>query len=381
MVIYLLTFIISCLFIYIAEGVSNRSIIFGRFFLFLAILIPSILAGIRNLTIGTDVLNYVAPIYDAANSANSFYTFQNIPILNGILLVPISSFEIGFNALVYIITKIFGSLFFVLFFIQFLCISLTMFGLWSLRREFPVWLGMLTYYLCFFNTSLNLVRQSIAMSILIFGLRYLITNKWFKYVMVTICACLFHKTAIVGLIVLAVYYSLMHKKRKYISFSRNQKLIIITFIVGLIVLVPFVRNIFLQILGLSSYAQGYLTGDGSIAINQVILRIPILLLILIQWNHTKSSELKYFLLSMLICDIFTSQLSSFSESASRISLYFSYYYIYIFPYFTNDKSRLSKKILIILVIVYTLIYWYYSFVMMKYGQTVPYQISPSFNFK
>lgn len=381
MVIYLLSFLISCLLMYFAEKLNRASAILTSLFIFLSILIPSVLAGARALTIGTDVITYVSPMYNAASSATSFFSFQNIPILNGIILIPISSFEVGFTSYIYIITKVFGNLFFSLFFIQFICIGLIILGLWSLRGKFPVWLGLSIYYLSLFNPSLNLVRQSIAIAIIIFGFKYLIQNNWVKYVIVVICACLFHKTAIVGLIILLLFYCFLEKKNGKKFFNQNEKLMIVTILVGLIVLVPFTRNIALKIIGLSSYTQGYLSGNESFAINQLILRLPILLFILIQWKQVKNSQLKYFFLSILICDVFTSQLASMSDFASRISLYFSAYYIFIVPYFINDENKIRRTILTIFVISYFLFYWYYSFVIMNYNQTVPYLFSTNLNLK
>lgn len=156
---------------------------------------------------------------------------------------------------------------------------------------------------------------------------------------------------------------------------------VVTILLSLIIFVPFIRNIALKIMGLSDFKQGYLTGKSSFVINQLILRLPILLFILIQWKQVKNSQLKYLFLSILICDIFISQLSSISDFASRISLYFSAYYIYVIPYFINEESKTRKTILTIFIIGYFLFYWYYSFVIMNYNQTIPYLFSTNLNFK
>lgn len=76
MVIYLLSFLISCFLIYFAEKFNRTSGILTSLFIFLSILIPSVLAGARALTIGTDVLNYISPMYNAASSATSFFLFK-----------------------------------------------------------------------------------------------------------------------------------------------------------------------------------------------------------------------------------------------------------------------------------------------------------------
>lgn len=381
MLIYLCTFSISCFFIYLAELVSKRGKLLCVFLLLLAITIPSLLAGVRSLNIGTDVLNYVDPIYQSAIWSKNFFQFLNLPILNGVILVPISSFEPGYAFFVFIVAKIFRNLFFVLFFTQFFILGFIISGLWCLRDRMSVCFGMLVYYLCFFNTSLNIVRQSMAIAVLVYGFKYLIEKKYFKYVLITIFACLFHRTAIFGFLILMIYYIMLPKNRKYFKVSYKEKIILITLSATLIVFITPLRNLILSIIGLNKYVDGYLNGNISFVGNQILLRIPFFTVLLLQWKKTSiDKNIKVFFLAELICDLMVSQLSGISESSARITLYFSIYYIFILPLFLYNKKDVKGKVLFFFIMIYLLVYWYYSFVIMQYSETIPFVFSPNFNF-
>ena len=377
----------SCSLIYAAEKIDMRIIRLSL--LVIAIIIPAFLAGFRNLSIGTDVMNYVQPMYLSANVSKNFFSYLQVPILHDYMFVPISTFEVGYTALVFICTKIFGNIFSVLFLTQVLIIGGVLAGLWKFREKISVWIGMLIYYLIFYNISLNMVRQSIAMSIIIFAFPYLYNKEYIKYIILIVIAVLFHKTAIIGLIIMAIYFiytsdnnmeCIKDWKGALLSYNKNNfRFIIMTLISFCIVFIPQLLKITLKVLGVSSYADGYINGNASFSLNQIIMRIPLLLIFFICYRKISNNKLKLFFFSMIVCDLASSQLASTSTFASRISLYFMIFYVYIIPYCLNQESIYIKNILILFLIMYLLVYWYYNFVYLGYNETIPYVISSNFN--
>lgn len=379
MLVYLIIFLISTTFIYFAEKMDGRNRPITILLIIIAICLPCLLAGVRSLNIGTDVLNYVNPIYLAASSINGFNNFIHTYIFYSYELVPISNYEIGYDLFVYLITKIFGNFFSLLFITQLLIIAPIVMGLWKFRSRFPAWLGILTYYLLFYNTSLNMVRQSIAISFLAYGFSYLVQKKYLNYFGLVLLACTFHVTAVIGIIFLGIFIFL----NKSAETKKNipLRLLLIFVISLLIVYVPPLLNITLKILGVSRYSQGYIRNSASIAINQIILVVPVIFLLLFQWKRNKNNnDIKIFLLAMLLCNLALSQLSSTSEFASRITAYFSIFNIYVFPCVTMDKSYIRKSLILALILMYLIGYWYYSYVIMGYSGTIPFQVSPTLNF-
>ena len=63
----------------------------------------------------------------------------------------VNKFEIGFTTLVYLIEKLGGSLGTVLFFIHALILAPIYLGLKRMKKSYPVYLGMLVFYLLFFG--------------------------------------------------------------------------------------------------------------------------------------------------------------------------------------------------------------------------------------
>ena len=251
--IYIITFISSCVFLGLSE--KSRSRYIKKLLVFIAILLPCILAGMRADTIGTDVKVYVEPLYNAAKQSTSFSSYMN---------------QRWYVIWIY-------------------------FGLKRMDKKYPIWLGMLVFYLMFYNTSLNMMRQWIAMAILFWGLSYLLTNKKKKYFIVVIVACLFHTSALMGFAIYFLYvYS--QRKREYVkiaNFRLDGSLAPVkVFIYGAIVLLSLnVIAVLLRTFGLAKYA-GYIQGNGSIYLmpSQIILRLPIIILLIIRWKRMMAED-------------------------------------------------------------------------------------------
>lgn len=377
--IYIVFFLISCCLIWLSEKSQSRNI--GKLLAFVAILLPCILAGMRADTIGTDVRVYVEPLYNAAKQSTSFYSYMNQRWFYIWRYKYVYDFEIGFVLLVYLIEKIGGSIGLVLFFIHILILSPIYLGLKRINKRYPIWLGMLVFYMLFYNTSLNMMRQWIAMSILFYGLCYLLEHEKKKYFIVVIVACLFHTSALIGF---AIYFLYMYsqKQRGYIKIA-NFRLDgsfapIKLFVYGCIVLLSLnVIAVLLRAVGLAKYA-GYIQGNGSIYLmpNQIILRLPIIILLVIRWKRMMTEdELTPFYGSMIVLDLLASQLISINVYAFRIASFFSEYNMLSYSalvYAGNRKYRANRYITLLYVLAYIIYYWIYYYVITGTHATFPY---------
>lgn len=377
--IYIITFISSCVFLGLSE--KSRSRYIKKLLVFIAILLPCILAGMRADTIGTDVKVYVEPLYNAAKQLTSFSSYMNQRWYVIWRYMYVSKFEIGFTTLVYLIVKFGGSLGTVLFFIHALIVAPIYFGLKRMDKKYPIWLGMLVFYLMFYNTSLNMMRQWIAMAILFWGLSYLLTNKKKKYFIVVIVACLFHTSALMGFAIYFLYvYS--QRKREYVkiaNFRLDGSLAPVkVFIYGAIVLLSLnVIAVLLRTFGLAKYA-GYIQGNGSIYLmpSQIILRLPIIILLIIRWKRMMAEdELTPFYGSMLVLDLLASQLISINVYAFRIASFFSEYNMLSYSalvYAGNRRYRTNRYVTLFYVLAYMAYYWVYYYAITGTHATFPY---------
>jgi len=381
-VIYIVFFLISCFLIWLSEKSPSQNI--RKFLAFIAILLPCILAGMRADTIGTDVRVYVEPMYNAAKQSTSFSSYMDQRWYVIWRYMYVGKFEIGFTTLVYLIEKLGGSLGTVLFFIHVLIVTPIYLGLKKMNKPYPVWLGMLVFYLLFYNTSLNMMRQWIAMSILFYGLAYLIVNEKKKYFITVVVACLFHTSALMGVIIYFLYmYS--QSKREYIkiaNFRLSGSLAPVkVFVYGCIVLLSLnVIAVLLRTIGLAKYA-GYIQGNGSIYLmpNQIILRLPIIILLIIRWKRMLAEdELTPFYGSMIVLDLLASQLISINVYAFRIASFFSEYSMLSYSalvYAGNRKYRINRYVTLFYVLAYMVYYWMYYYVITGTHATFPYMFA------
>lgn len=379
MLIYIFTFLISLLLIYIAENINGKSKIILNI---IAILIPSILAGGRADFIGTDVRGYVEPIQLFANSSNNYFDFVNSKIIL-YSAGDFSRFEKGYTTLIYLCSRIDKSISLNLFITEFTIIGLTLLGLYRFkknRKQFSVTLGMLIFYAIFYNLSLNMIRQSIAMAFMLLAFSYLLDNKLKKYLFLNVLAIFFHQTAIFGLVSFFIYIIINYQKKPYKNLSvtekkksRLVKSLVIIFIAAVVILSRSLLIRLVNIIGLSNLAGGYLINNTyGFSLSGILTRLPFILLFIYCWSHMEENKFKYVYLTIISLDVLLLGLAQTSAYSSRIGWYTYVYYIYSVPDEIGYLRKDDRIVLKIALILFLIVYWYYFYVKRNYNETVPY---------
>lgn len=190
MVIYLITFILSCLFFSFAT--KTRGVV--RFlWLSVSILIPSMLAGLRDESIGTDMGTYGISAWQEACCSSSLENY----ILG--LTIAKGSMEIGYLIMNWAVSRITNDIHFYMFFHQFFVLLFVLGAYWRLRKKIIPFMSLLIYFLFIYNMSLSMLRQMLAIAILMYGITYLLDNKKPKKRIFYGCcgfALLFHNSVI-----------------------------------------------------------------------------------------------------------------------------------------------------------------------------------------
>lgn len=374
MIIYIVCFIFSLIFSYGYEK-SNIKLLMA-----ISLFFPVAIAAFRADIIGTDVQVYARQLYNIAINSKNFDEFLNMKWYAIWRFKEVSEFELGYTILVYLSAKL-KSFAFLLGCTQFLTIFplyLTL-NRYKNRYKYIVTIGLSIYYLLFFNMSLNMMRQWIAMTMIMLAYVHLKDSKYVQSTIIFIIAVLFHRTAIIGLGVLITYVLLRKNKREiFLKFStKRYNLNIVIFITIMTLLITTVlsnsfRMMLTNLLGLSDYST-YVNGTVAISINQIYTDIPVLLLFLMIWKRRKNIEDYTFLTFCVFSNIVLSQLSSVMAYSSRIVLYISVFKMLIVPiYLNNLQGRLKKIITLILILLFYSIYWYYTYVIKGTDATVPY---------
>lgn len=377
MAIYLISFAVSLLLIAFTE---KRRKAYFCFFSIIALLIPCLVAALRAECVGTDILVYVKPMTENAIGSDNFSHYWNSSWFSVWRDKFVYEHEIGFAALVYIVAKLTGSMGAVLFCIQAVTIVPVFVALAMNRKKAPVWLGMLMFYLMYYNSTLNMMRQWMAMGILLLAFQLLLNKKYWQTLLCTLVAILFHYSAVIILPIYFIWWFLrLFRKGTLvqgdIKVSTRMVVIIVIGFVGVLALMNVDLLLKLMIrLGFGRFSN-YLSGNAlSILFGQIILRLPVLGVTVVSWKRfNKSSPHAGFFLTMMILDLLASQLTSIATYAFRISFYFAMFGLLAVPQvYTCQKTPFEKKIVGIGLSAFFLIYWYYTYSYIGAHETIPY---------
>lgn len=197
LVFYIISFCCSCCFTFFAEKKlnTNNKLEF-YFWSILAILIPCLVAGLRNISVGTDTENYFyiyKSIAEVHNYSMAFETFG---------LQGFRPLFILFAKLVY---EFFDSYNVFLFIMQLTEILPIYFIALKRRNIAPMWSYLFVYYFMFFNMSLNIMRQVISASYMLLSFLFLQDKKYFKFLFCCLISSAFHQSFFLPLVVFSLY--------------------------------------------------------------------------------------------------------------------------------------------------------------------------------
>lgn len=333
------------------------------------ILIISLFAGLRGTTVGTDVVTYAKPLLDTANYKETFVDFFNAKYMHSRYeITNVSGNEFGYLAIVFIISKLSGSLSVLLFFTQLLTVVPVYLALCHYRDKCDMWFGMAAYLLLFYNASFNMMRQYIAMAFLLFGITYLTSHKYIKYFVMVLVAMLFHTTAIIGVLFFLIYLFCNSKKIKY-----QVPIIAGASIVALIVYAPLLKFLLSEGLFPSKYAY-FVNGSLGFSISAFIWMIPFLIFELIVYKkaNTKVPEYKFLVSTCVMATVFK-QLQTVATFASRISDYFFFFVIIGLPICLKyEIPKVDKRVQVGVAATMLVVYWGLYYVYFGRNATIPY---------
>lgn len=373
--IYIICFVIATLFAYLANKSSKK--VYRYIFSAIAILAPSILAGLRSTNIGTDINIYVLPAFNVAKNSENFITYlTNIQELDT---------EFLYNVLVYVIAKTTNSINVLLFVQHFIICLLFYIGAYNFRNKSYSFVTYSLFLLMYYNMSLNLIRQFIAMAIIFFALKYIYEKKPIKYIISIGIAMLFHSTAIIALLFYFVYIICKLKRRN---------IYLCTSVIILLIAVLNYNQILNILVDLGLIASKYATrysikdvNDFNFDIANTTIRIYNIVLIIYEYNKLKNDEDNQFFTMIAVYDLIILQIGAFVPFAYRISIYFDIVNIAnvsrILKSADIDKQiciknknimvKNNKYLFILLTYLMYLAYFIFTYIMAGSNETYPYQ--------
>lgn len=177
----------------------------------LTVLLPAILAGCRDFRVGTDVQVYALQSFERVLYAHSFWElftagsqFQE------------SDIEIGYYVVAYISSLFSDDPHIFLFFISLFIGVFVYLILYRMRKICSMFMGQVVYLFCCYNETLNMMRQCMAMVMILYALTFLLENKSpVKCFVIFVASYFFHHSALIGLALLLPIILLTREKVQY----------------------------------------------------------------------------------------------------------------------------------------------------------------------
>mgnify|MGYP002708135811 CR=1 FL=1 len=197
---------------------------------------------------------------------------------------------------------------------------------------------LLVFFIRYYFLTLNIVRQGIAMSILLYSLKYIKENNFKKYIILVILASCFH---LMSLVYIPIYFltKINWKKRK------NMFLFVIFPILAIIA-------IFI-IINFTKYGN-YINSKfdlNEFLIHEIILSSIVLMLAIVEKKELKKQSEYfdiYFILQLITFG--TAILSKFIPVADRIIWYFYLQNIFFIPLLIKNIKSINLKALIVMIL-------------------------------
>ncbi|WP_397427719.1 EpsG family protein [Priestia megaterium] len=186
MLIYIMMLLIITICAMCMYNLKNKQ----RFFLYFACTILFIVSALRDVTVGSDTVSYI----------NTFNFVRDAPISQSLNLY----FEKGYIIYNYIISRFFSSPQSLLIISSFITVMLI--GRFIYKNSRNAYLSIYLFItLMFYYSSMNTLRQYIAVSIVVFGYEYVKERKFIRYLFCIIIASFFHTTASMAIFIYFLY--------------------------------------------------------------------------------------------------------------------------------------------------------------------------------
>lgn len=285
-------------------------------FLFFALILPVLLAAFR-VDVGTDYTAYKGLIEWEMN-----HTFLESLQAN-------KMFELGFRIVVKVVTLP-QSMVIAWGLLAFIPTLLVFHTLKSQYKDISISVAYMVYLHIFFSSSLNIVRQYIAVAIVFWGIKFIYENKFWKYLCVVLVAMTIHRSAF---IILPFYFSWDHKKNRMVG-KLKIGVISIALCIGVALWTPILSIVMSAIPALSKYRY-LITGNGG-GNRDIFLKILLLCVGILFYKYYKNKDERMMLfVYALFVSLIMGVTGYHTTFLKRISLYYEVPMIVLFGYFPS----------------------------------------------
>lgn len=358
MIPYLVVFFIAIMATMLAQKNQKSKMLFLAYSS-IAVLLPSALAGLRDDSVGTDTLNYPVLCYNIAEQSDS------------LMVTLTTSLSDPLFTLLIFLGYLKGSMAWSLFFVELFIVLFVYIAIYFSRDRLRMWKAYMIFMFLFFNLSLNLMRQTMALSVCLLTFVLWLNGKTKWGVLFFIVALLCHTTSIIFLLPLFLFYYIVVRKKKIPFYY-------ILFMIFAVVLIKPISSFLMSIGLLSQHFSAYVEDDSSMFSNTNLLSQLILFIFLKQFcSFIKGRGIymeRYIVFSLLIAFsavIFISA-SVISHWAYRVAFFFEILYVINIPYFLRQIKEKRVFMFERSFYVFIVLYWFIDVVINGSNATYPY---------
>ena len=350
MVIYFLLFFISIFFAFRAEKRRKNDVVYVLY-MAVIIVLNSFIAGARNDDIGTDISFYAYYVFHT----DAYLNLEDVEIDLAIVLLA---------KFVHLFSDTFGVF---LFFVEAWILGFACYAATLIRKRLSIVLFITFFCLMAYNQSLNIMRQSMAMSVIMCAVVHLMRKEYMRMFLFMVVAYFCHSTSIIGLLFIIAYYGAQQFGVK--------KILLFVSIMGVALVVSF-NALFYQLISialsnnlLASQYERYAVNDyGEISRTTIFISIMYVISfgVILKDKVTVENFLTMFALIMALALAYC---SLGGEIVPRIRLYFTYINILFFSMsLYRERKYVTWTVLAIAILNFVISIW-----ISDYGETTPYR--------
>jgi len=322
-----------------------------RVFWLLAFLVPFLLSAFR-WKVGTDYLTYIS-LYEAINSISTLeQLWQQVLEVEPLYVLMNVLVKLVFNNPLPI------------FFLSSLLLGFLFRAMEDYHGKISVMLAVFVFLTLMFSTTLNIMRQMIAVSITFYAARHLFQKQYDKAALWMFLALMFHYSAIVLL-----PFWLFRGPQRY---ARNARIAMFAALVLMFVLGSVFGSIFSSIRALYTGEDGE---GGTLKIGLMLLRLPIIVpILLFRKQLIAHDERNRFWIMLAVFEVLFSYLGYILDVLNRLSLYFAVSWIVLLPALVRSMpTRGAQYRMGAYVIAVCVGLWIFNTAINNYGGVLPYQ--------
>lgn len=353
---YLALFISSTFLIYLGSRSGTRC---RRVLYLIGIGLPALVAAFRGIDVGTDTLNYV----------DRYGTLVNATGMRAMLTAMDTELFFIFACF---IGKFFGGYEFVFFSYEFLSLLFIILTLDKFRHRVSVWLGYVLFLFFFYNASLNIMRQILALPYIVYASTFLLEGNKKKFLYLIAFSITLHLTAIVasGIVYVMYRFTKVHGLNKSQMYSLYAFGLIIAFF-----MVDFVMSYMVAINFGASYAYTSTAGNSVIGATDILYSLVLIYVSHRMMNRHLISAISpdFFYLASLSC-LMLFLTGYYNQWLARMAYYMLAFACLYLPMLVKSKKVARyRQVYSLGIFMFGFVYWMYLIVISGSNATIPYQ--------